>query len=113
MMVIDTKTDMKSAVLNQLKVGKAHAISGKLLAQRLNEQDTRAIRLAIQELIEDGIPICGSAKKPAGYFIAETPTECKENLELLRSYGKMLFRHYKYLKRASHKKFSGQLGWML
>ena len=108
-MVIETKSDMKSAVLNQLKIGKSHAISGNLLSEILGERNTRHIRLAIQELIEDGIPICGSAKKPAGYFIAETREECKENLELLRSYGKMLFRHYKFLKRASNRKFSGQL----
>jgi biotin operon repressor len=100
---------MKTEVLHQLSTGKGNAIPGKLLAQRLGERDTRQIRLTIQELIEDGIPIIGATKPPYGYFIAETPQECTECLKQLRGYGVMLFRHYKYLKRASHKTFAGQL----
>ena len=101
---------LKSAVLSQLKNGKANAITGKLLAQRLNERDTRQIRLAIEELIRDGYPICSSPHKPYGYFIAENVGEITEALRVLRyGYGMEIFRHYKYLKLAGHKSFSGQL----
>ena len=98
--------DIKQAVLSQLGTGKGKALPGRLLAQRLNQRDTRQIRLAIQELIEQGIPVIGSAKY--GYFIAEDMEDCRENLEVLRSYGKMLWKHYKYLRLAS-RKFTGQL----
>jgi len=106
-MTIDTKAELRQAILEQLGTGKAKAIPGKVLAQRLGERDTRSTRLAMIDLIvEKGIPIVFSAK---GYYIAETPEECKEALKKLRKYGVMLFRHYKYLKLAARKKFSGQM----
>lgn len=103
----------KSTVLAQLNTGRAKAVPGKLLAKRLGERDTRQIRLTIQELREEGIPIIGSPSPPYGYYIAETAEECTENLKQIRSYGVMLFRHYKYLKRAALKKFSKQLAMRL
>lgn len=98
-MVIDTKEDLADAVLRQLSKGKENAVSGKQLAQRLGERDTRYIRLAIIKLIESGKPICGISG--TGYFIAETPEECQECLDRLMSYIKMLSNHHKYLLRAS------------
>lgn len=106
---METKADLKSAVLNQLSQGKENALTGKLLAQRLGMKDTRAIREAILELITDGHPICSSPHEPHGYFIAQTPEEITESLKVLRSYGKNIFLHYRDLKRAGHKTFSGQL----
>lgn len=108
-MVIETKTDLKYAVLLNLPTGRANAIKGEHLAQRLEERDIRKIRLCIQELIEDGYPIIGSAKPPYGYYIADNPQDCQENLAQLMSYIKMLARHHKFLLHASYKKFSGQM----
>lgn len=103
--------DLKAEILRQLNIGKDKALTGALLKQRLGLRDTRAIRLAIINLIvEDGIAIVSNSK---GYFLAETPEECKEALKKLRSYGVMLFRHYKYLKLAARKKFSGQMSMRL
>ncbi len=102
-------SDLKSEVLRQLNKGSKGAITGKILAKRLDERDTRQIRLAIEELITDGIPICSSPHNPYGYFIAETPEEVKESLKTLRSYGKMLWKHYWTLKRAGQKQLSGQM----
>lgn len=79
-------TDLKSAVLRQLKHGKVDAITGKVLAGRLGERDTRQARQAIRELISDGIPIVGSVTAPYGYYIAETPLECETYLAELKSY---------------------------
>lgn len=103
---------MKTEVLHQLSEGKDNAISGKILAQRLGQKDSRHARLAIIDLIvEDGIPIIGDSGH--GYYIATTRAECDKALKVLRdSYGVMLYRHYKYLKRAREKKFSGQLSMM-
>lgn len=103
MVMIETKADLKTAVLQHLSIGKKHAIPGKLLATRLGENNTRQIRLAIQELIKDGLPIIGSPKQPYGYYIAKTAEECQENLEALMSYLKMIALHHKYLLRASRK----------
>ena len=97
-MAVETKQDLSKAVLENLKTGKSNALPGRLLAERLGERDTRRIRLAIQDLIEQGYPICGS---PKGYFIAETDEECRECLDQLMSYLKMIGRHHKYLLRAS------------
>lgn len=109
--MIETKADLKTAVLQQLNTGKDKAIPGKLLAQRLGERDTRHIRLSIQELIREGTPIIGNAQ--CGYFIADNPEDVKECLKQLRSYGLMLFSHYSHLKKAGKKKFSGQLSMKL
>ena len=103
------EADLKSAVLHQLNKGQARATKGEILAQRLGERNTRGIRLAIEELIRDGFPICSSPHKPYGYFLAETPQDITEALRVLRSYGKMIFLHYRDLKRAGHKAFAGQL----
>jgi len=98
-MAIDTKQDLSKAVLENLKTGKSNALPGRLIAERLGEHDTRRIRLAIQDLIEQRYPIIGDAT--CGYFIAETDEECRECLEQLMSYLKMIARHHKYLLRAS------------
>lgn len=104
---MDTNNDFKLRVLHSLHLGRDKALKGKELCQRLGERDTRQIRLAIQDLIEEGYPIIGLASK--GYFIADNIEDCRENLETLMSYIKMLARHHKYLLKASQKKFSGQL----
>jgi|TARA_R100001530_G_scaffold62107_1_gene44739 hypothetical protein len=100
--------ELKQAVLRNLSKGQAKALTGKQLQDRLGERDTRSIRLSIIDLIvQDGHAIIGDSK---GYYLAETKEECDIALDTLRnSYGMMLFRHYKYLKIARNKKFSGQL----
>lgn len=100
--------DYKSLVLSKLRKGKAYSLTGKQLATLMGEKDTRKIRLAIQELIEDGYPIIGSAKPPYGYYIAENFHECQENLEALSSYLKMLGKHRRDLQKAMYRNFSGQ-----
>jgi hypothetical protein len=100
-MTVETKQDLAQAVLENLGLGKLKARPGKVLAWRLGERDTRRIRLAINDLIERGHPIIGTAEH--GYFIAETDEECREGLERLMSYLKMIAKHHKYLLRASRK----------
>ena len=100
----------KAQVLDCLPGGKDKAIKGKELAMLLRERDTRSIRIAIQELIADGYPICSSASEPAGYFIACTREEVNENLKVLKyGYGHQIFQHYKYLAHARDRMFP-QLG---
>lgn len=121
--------NLKSRVLASLPRGKQNAITGENLIYNIrNNNDgwyvkpinNRAMRLCIQELIADGYPICSSPgrkadkktntpKQEAGYFLATNPSEIKEALVVLRSYGKKIFLHYRDLKRAGQKEFSGQL----
>lgn len=85
--------EFKHRVLGCIPIGKDLAVTGKELAQFLNEHDTRAIRLAIQELITDGIPICSSNHKPYGYFVAASREEVDETLKVLQ---------FGYLAEISH-----------
>lgn len=95
---------LKAVVFKQLDSGKNKALTQNILSLRVGEHP-RVIRLAIQELIKDGVPVIGS---PRGYYIADNIEDCKENLERLMGYIKMLALHHKYLLRAT-KKLSGQL----
>jgi hypothetical protein len=102
--------EFKHRVLGAIPIGKEYATTGKELAASLQEHDTRAIRLAIQELISDGIPICSSTKAPAGYFVAKSREEVNENLKVLKyGYGSEIFRHYRNLSHARNRMFP-QLG---
>lgn len=99
------QTELKYQVLHHLKHGKENALPGRILASSLGFRGTRQVRLAMVDLIVDGVPIVFSDR---GYYIAENLQECQESLNKLRKYGMMLFRHYKHLKIAS-RKFTGQL----
>lgn len=105
MIEVSEGIELKHCLLLVLRTGQENAIKGKHLAELLKEHDTRSIRLAIDELIENGYPICSSPHSPYGYFIAASPEEANESLAILRSYGKNLFRHYRNLKRARDKAF--------
>lgn len=102
-------SNLKARVKSQLKTGKANAITGKELARRLGMRDTRATRLAIRELIADGIPVIGSMHPPYGYYIAANVQECNVYMAQLRSY---LIEHAlrrRDIKRASERYFTGQM----
>ena len=97
-MVIENKGTLKSEILHYLKHGQENAIKKVALASicRVNEI---VLRLAIRGLIDDGHPICGSPHPPRGYYIANSPEEIRAELDLLRGYGKELFRRYSTLKK--------------
>ncbi|KKM95104.1 hypothetical protein LCGC14_1191420 [marine sediment metagenome] len=97
----ETKVELKEMVRHELNFGEAQAIPGKLLAARLDERDTRRIRLSIIQLIVEGIPIIGDAGH--GYYIAETREEAQKALKTLHHYLVMTGYHHKYLLRACAK----------
>ena len=103
-----TVSDFALSVLQQLRVGKSNARSGKVLATILGEKDTRRIRLAIIELIEfHGDVIIGDAQ--CGYYIAENVNQGVEACERLMKTLRSLGYHHKVLQRAVFKKLSGQM----
>ncbi len=81
---IETKTDLKEAILHELKRGKPNAIPGRILAQRLGFKNDRRIRLAIRELIAEGFPIASSVSPPMGFFIAQDKGEAEQYLSDLK-----------------------------
>ena len=90
--------NLKEDIIYNLKSGRENAIKKMDLA-RLCSINERGLRLAIRELIDDGYPICGSPHPPYGYFIARSTVEINDELELLKGYGKELFRRYSTLRK--------------
>jgi len=82
---IETKTDLKKAILYELKRGNLNALPGRILAQRLGFKDDRRIRLAIRELIAEGYPIAASVSPPMGFFITQDKKEAGRYLSDLKS----------------------------
>ena len=81
---IETKIDLREAILYQLQRGKQNALPGRILAQRLGFKDDRRIRLAIRELITEGYPIASSVSPPMGFFIAQDRIEATQYLSDLK-----------------------------
>jgi len=65
--------------------GRSRAITGRQLANFFNHRDDRTIRMAIRELIADGLPVLSSTEPPAGYFLASTWEELHKASEIMRS----------------------------
>ena len=83
-MTVAMKAWFKQAILHQLKRGKANALPGRMLAQRLGYKDDRQIRLMIRELIAEGIPIASAVSPPMGFFIAQDKEEVARYLSDLK-----------------------------
>lgn len=102
-MVTIEKTDLKTTILHYLKHGEENAIKKVELA-RLCETNERQMRLVIRELLDDGIPICGSPHQPYGYYIARDTDELKREMRLIRNgYGMELLRRYSALRKCLQK----------
>lgn len=68
-----------------LKLGQRNAITARELATKLGNYNDRAVRLAIRELIAQGIPIASSVTTPMGFFIADSRDETDAYISNLRS----------------------------
>jgi len=60
------------------------AITARELSYLTNHPD-RKIRLVIEELIEDGLPVVSATESPAGYFIPISLEEARQYTQSLRS----------------------------
>jgi hypothetical protein len=92
---------MKEIILSILQQhqGRNNPITGRELANLLNQNDDRKIRLLIEELIDDGYPIVGATQSPCGYFIAVNIQEVKECTESLKSRAVQIFTRRQKLLR--------------
>lgn len=80
---IDLKAKLKSILLRH--EGQARAITGSELATIFCLRDDRRIRLAIRDLITEGLPVASSTEAPAGYFIVTTRREAEQYAGSVRS----------------------------
>jgi hypothetical protein len=83
MPIIETKAELREAILKHLKIGEENAIKGKQLAVLLGEKGTRQIRIEIAELRHSLKPIISSNK---GYFLAKDLDDILKAKDFLRSY---------------------------
>ena len=79
----DFKLELKAILLRH--EGEARAIPGRELAAMFNLRDDRRVRLAIRELIADGLPVAANTEKPAGYFIVATRQEAERYAGSIRN----------------------------
>lgn len=100
-MATKTTIELKQEVKLLLNTGKGYATTGEALALTLNYKNDRFIRLAIRELIADGIPVISSVNPPYGYYIANSPDDITEHLGDLRHRALEILRRYRDLKLAS------------
>ena len=96
------KEYLKLDILRRLKPGKEDAITGKILAYRIGERDTRYMRELIKELRQEGHLIGMSVGKPPGYYFIETPAELVECMDRCKSYCIENALTRRDLKRAGH-----------
>ena len=81
--------------------GRSMAITGHELVS-LTGEENRAIRLALEDLISDGLPIVSATEAPAGYFLATSREEAIESTAYLRSHAVMTFlRRKKIIKNTA------------
>lgn len=99
---IETKTDLKNAILDQLHLGKGNAITKDTLAKRLHVGE-RDLRQTIRELRHDGKLIGLSVRKPYGYFLIETAEELQDCMDTFLGYCVESARARRDLKVAGRK----------
>jgi len=92
----NVKTELKSIL--QRHEGRQQAITSRGLSTLTGYPDRR-VRLVIEELITEGLPVASITEAPAGYFVATSVEEVKECTETLKSRAVHIFRRRQKLIR--------------
>jgi hypothetical protein len=79
---MDTKQQV-SQILSHHE-GRAQAITARELARVVGDNE-RSVRLAIRDLIAEGLPIASATMEPQGFFLVLTKQEADEYMGNLRS----------------------------
>lgn len=95
-----TSKELKTELRNILDrhIGRDRAITGDTLAKMVR-QGNRQVRQAIEELIDEGLPVISTSQHPAGYFIPTSLAEAKEHTESLRTRALALFVRSRQVRR--------------
>jgi len=75
---MSTNRELKQEVRHLLRYGKQKSRTGKELASILGFSNDRLVRLAIRDLIAEGLLVISSVHPPYGYYIADNPEEIIE-----------------------------------
>ena len=75
--------DQLKAILSRHE-GRLQAITSRELSGVTGQPD-RTIRLAIGELLDEGVPICASTQPPAGYFLVSNLQEKADYEKTMKS----------------------------
>jgi len=75
---------LRKSLLQTLAHGRNNAIKGSELARIMGERDDRRIRVAIRELIKEGVPIASSVSEPMGYFVISNEHEASHYIRVLK-----------------------------
>lgn len=96
------------AVLKHLKehIGQGKAITGLRLAAELGYNDDRKIRLAIRQLIKEGVPVVSSVTEPPGFYICASPQEATKYVATLRARAREDLLRLKDFEEAAARKFN-------
>ncbi len=81
----EEKVKLASRLRKTLPEGKVNAIRGKDLAFKLGYPDDRKIRLAIRDLIHEGLAVASSVSEPMGFYIVANPIEAYEYIHVLNN----------------------------
>ena len=79
----DLKVELKRILLRH--EGEDKAIIGRELAKMFGLKDDRRVRLAIRDLIKDGLPIAANTESLAGYFVVNTRQEADRYAQSIRN----------------------------
>lgn len=79
-----TDCTLRAEVRSLLRHGKDQARTGKELAKVLGFKNDRSVRLAIRDLIAEGVPVASSVIPPLGYFIANSIEEVIDYMKDLK-----------------------------
>jgi predicted DNA-binding transcriptional regulator len=85
--------------------GQRNAIRSNELARYLKTEERR-VRVAIQELIKDGVPICSSVSEPYGYFMVTNSDEALHYIKVLEEREKEIRARRESFERAAEKHFT-------
>jgi len=91
------KTQVK-AVLER-HIGRGMSITAESLADMFGYEDDRPIRKAIEELIDNGFPVCSVTEPPAGYFFPASVDEAKIYSKSLQKRAARIFLRRRYIIR--------------
>ena len=91
---------LRKKVLGALKPGKKSAITGKELAQLCNRADDRLIRVTIEELLQEGVPVASSVTEPYGFYIASNAQEAAEYIRVLKGRKREIELRLEHFERA-------------
>ena len=93
------------AVLRQCR-GQGNAIRGSELAARLKQRDDRKIRVVIDALIAEDIPIASSVSEPYGYYIIANEHEGLKYVQSLESRRDEIQNRIDNFRKAAEKYFT-------